>query len=124
VPRNRVFPDIYNYENSDYRQIATVDGQTLVISRTGATNLFLGAQNRPVLLADSQIQSDQIYYVYQVYPEGISEYLNIFQRADVEFPSYDYNTIIYYQFSKPVSQSEWEQFYLPELAEIVSSVRV
>lgn len=124
VPRNRIFPDIYQYDRADYELVATIDGGNLLISRTGATNLFIGAENNPILLADSQIQQDKIYYIYQQYPEGISEYLNIFQRAEVEYPNYDYNTIVYYEFKQSISQTEWEKIYKPELIEIISSIRI
>ncbi len=124
VPRTRPEPSLLNFSPRDFEVVANIDNQNLFISRTGATNLFVGDRNQPQLVADSIISVDQDYNVYQTYGDQLSEYLNIYQRAEDRYPSFDYNTIISYKFRKEISQEEWRLLYKPQLEQIVQSIRV
>lgn len=114
-------PPQYAYAQNEFVRIATVNGQELYVSRTGASGLE-EASNEGRLVSQPQMTDPDIsYYVYQRYPFGLSEYITAFNTEDRTEPDFDNHTIIRYGFTDQADADKW-QIYQPLIQETITGL--
>lgn len=119
VPKDRTKfnPTQYEYNPSDFNEIATINGQKLFVSKTGGTELVVNSevgrlQSIPVMLPSSSNQeaNKNEYYVYQLYSYGLSEYISAFNSTENTVPSYDNYFVIRYSIENEADANQWPSY--------------
>lgn len=108
----RSLPPVYAYEPADFEPIATIGGVELLVSRTGAAGYEEGTRSARLIAVPPQRYKTEgalegRYYVYQKYPYGISEYLNVYSTIRGQEPSYNDTVIIDYSLLGSSPDEVW-----------------
>lgn len=109
--RTKFLPPLYDYEKDDFEMVATINGQQLLVSKTGAAELVqegeIGIIRAVPEMSARTVNGSNEYYVYQLYNGKLSEYISAFNDSKTAEANYDNSFILTYYIKDEADKANW-----------------
>lgn len=109
--RAKFIPPLYDYEKDNFIQLVAINGQQLVVSKTGAAELVQEGDTGIIRgvpeMSARTVNGSNEYYVYQVYNGKLSEYISAFNSSAPAVADYDNSYIVTYFIKDEADKANW-----------------
>ncbi len=107
------------YDTNDFETIATINGQELVVSKTGSTTTNIIEGRIPHVIAQDTFSPESIYYIYQKHDQGLTHYISALNAEND--PKYEDKVQIFYKIMSDNPQNTWPKVK-EELINIINTL--